>query len=275
MATVRELLTAADIGGESGDLDAELLLSHCLQKPRSYLYAWPEREVEALQNTEFQSLLAARREGQPIAYLIGEREFWSLSLRVNEHTLIPRPETETLIEWALELALPATARVADWGSGSGAIALALASERPHWQLLATDISDDALVVVRDNAARLELTNVRTLCSDWEAGLHGQKFELLVSNPPYVVQSDPHLEQGDLRFEPRSALVSGPEGLDALRRIIAVAPGYLEAGGWLLLEHGYDQGAAVLQLLQTAGFSAIGCRQDLAGLDRISGGRWDA
>lgn len=231
--------------------------------------------MEARQSARFQTLLTARRGGQPIAYLTGEREFWSLTLQVNEHTLIPRPETETLIEWALELALPPAARVADWGTGSGAIALALASERPAWQLLATDISEDALVVARDNARRLALANVKTLCTDWELGLEGQKFDLLVSNPPYVVQSDPHLEQGDLRFEPRSALASGPQGLDALRRIISVAPDYLEAGGWLLLEHGYDQGSEVLELLESAGFSATQCRQDLAGMDRISGGVWDA
>lgn len=275
MATVRELLAAADIAGDSGRLDAELLLSHCLQKPRSYLYAWPEREVDASAGAGFQTLLAARHSGQPIAYLTGEREFWSLPLRVSKHTLIPRPETETLIEWALKLTLPAAAQVADWGTGSGAIALALASERPGWQLLATDVSRAALRVAQDNVDHLALANVQCVYSDWEAGLQGRKFDLLVSNPPYVVQTDPHLDQGDLRFEPRSALASGADGLDALRRIIRVAPDYLERGGWLLLEHGYDQGAAVLELLQAAGFSATECRRDLAGVERISGGRWHA
>jgi release factor glutamine methyltransferase len=275
MATVRQLLASADVPGDSGRLDAELLLSHALEQPRSYLYAWPEQEVAARRCDVFTQLLDARRDGQPVAYLLGEREFWSLPLRVSEHTLIPRPETETLVEWALELDLPATARVSDWGTGSGAVALALASERVAWQLLATDISADALAVARDNAHQLKLENVEFLQSDWEAGLAGLSFDLIVSNPPYVAEADPHLQQGDARFEPRSALRSGPDGLDALRCIIAAAPDHLNAGGWLLLEHGFDQAAAVRELLLAAGFSATGCRPDLAGLDRVSGGMFSA
>jgi release factor glutamine methyltransferase len=275
MATVRQLLATADVPGESGRLDAELLLSHALEQPRSYLYAWPEQEVAPRRRESFKQMLDARRAGQPVAYLLGEREFWSLPLRVSEHTLIPRPETETLVEWALELALPAAARVSDWGTGSGAVALALASERPTWQLLATDISADALSVARDNARQLKLGNVEFLQSDWEAGLVGLTFDLIISNPPYVAESDPHLTQGDPRFEPIAALRSGPDGLDALRCIIAAAPNHLGAGGWLLLEHGFDQAQAVCQLLQAAGFSAIGCRQDLAAVDRVSGGMWSA
>ncbi len=273
MATIAELLAAANVPGDSSRLDAELLLSYCLQKPRSYLYAWPERELEPGQCAVFFELLAARRDGQPVAYLVGEREFWSLPLRVNQHTLIPRPETETLIEWVLQMRLPATAELSDWGTGSGAIALALASERPGWKLLATDISGAALAVAQGNAQRLGVDNIEFLQADWGAGLTGRKFDLVVSNPPYIAEGDPHLAQGDVRFEPKTALQSGPDGLHALRRIIAAAPEYLRAGGWLLLEHGFDQAGAVRKLLQSAGFSTLECRRDLAGTDRISGGMW--
>jgi len=273
MATIAELLAAAQLPGDSSRLDVELLLSHCLQKPRSFLYAWPELELEAGQCAAFQQLLAARRDGTPVAYLVGEREFWSLPLRVNQHTLIPRPETETLVEWALQLDLSAAASVSDWGTGSGAIALALASERPDWKLLATDSSRAALAVARDNALRIGVANIEFLQSDWGTSLAGRKFDLVVSNPPYIAEVDPHLLQGDLRFEPAGALQSGADGLTALRRIIADAPAQLCNGGWLLLEHGCDQAGEVRQLLQSAGFSALECRQDLAGIDRISGGMW--
>jgi release factor glutamine methyltransferase len=273
MASVAELLAAAQVPGDSSRLDVELLLSHCLQKPRSYLYAWPELELEAGHCAAFAQLLAARRDGVPVAYLVGEREFWSLPLRVNEHTLIPRPETEILVEWALQLDLPARAKVSDWGTGSGAIALALASERPDWNILAIDVSSEALAVAQDNARLLSAARLEFLQSDWGAGLVGRKFDLMVSNPPYVAEADPHLTQGDLRFEPAMALRSGADGLTALRRIIADAPQHLCNGGWLLLEHGFEQASDVRQLLQSAGFSALECRRDLAGADRISGGMW--
>jgi release factor glutamine methyltransferase len=273
MASIAELLAAAQVPGDSSRLDVELLLSHCLQKPRSYLYAWPELELEAGHCAAFAQLLAARRDGVPVAYLVGEREFWSLPLRVNQHTLIPRPETEILVEWALQLDLPVTAKVSDWGTGSGAIALALASERPGWNILATDVSSEALAVAQDNARLLGAARLEFLQSDWGAGLVGRKFDLVVSNPPYVAEADPHLTQGDLRFEPAMALRSGADGLTALRRIVADAPQHLCNGGWLLLEHGFEQATEVRQLLQSAGFSALECRRDLAGTDRISGGMW--
>ena len=273
MATVRELLRSGDdLPVESARRDAEILLGHCLGQSRSWLYTWPEREVSAAQAEHYLQLLAERRRGQPIAYLVGEREFWSLPLVVNQHTLIPRPETETLVEWALELRLPDTARALDLGTGSGAIALALAVERPAWRVSAVDASEEALAVARLNAERLQQERVHFARSDWYQALAGQRFHLLVSNPPYIDADDPHLEQGDVRFEPRPALVAAARGLEDLAQLAAVAPAQLYPGGWLLLEHGCSQGEEVRQLLRDSGFGDISTRSDLAGLERITGGR---
>jgi release factor glutamine methyltransferase len=273
MPAISKLLAAATLPGDSGRLEAELLLCHCLQQTRTYLYTWPEKMIDGELCAAYEALLAARRNGVPVAYLTGLREFWSLQLQVDARALIPRPETETLVEWALELPLSQDARVADLGTGSGAIALALASERLRWQLLATDISEGALAVAGLNACRLGLGNIEFLCSDWERSLAPGSFQLIVSNPPYIALADPHLGQGDLRFEPAEALRSGVDGLEAIRRIISMAPTYLCRGGWLLLEHGYDQAEPVRQLLQSTGFSAVTTRPDLAGVDRSSGGMW--
>lgn len=276
MVTVAELLRAGtDLPSESPRRDVEILLSYCLQQSRTWLYTWPENEVALDQARHFESLLARRRAGEPVAYLTGEREFWSLCLIVNEATLIPRPETETLVSWALELKLPDSARVADLGTGSGAIALAVASERPAWQVSAVDSSAAALEVARANAVALGLERVNCLLSDWYDGLGGTRFDLLLANPPYIDGGDPHLQRGDLRFEPRAALVAPAGGLADLEKLIAGAPGQLSDGGWLLLEHGYEQGDAVRALLSMAGFSAVTTRQDLADLDRVSGGCWRA
>ncbi len=271
---MRQLLDlAGDLPGDSAAIDAELLLCHCLGQSRSWLFTWPEREVSDHQRSCYERLLARRAAGEPVAYLTGSRGFWSLELAVNEYTLIPRPETETLVEWALELPLPAVARVLDLGTGSGAIALALASERPAWQVQGLDASGDALAVAQRNAQRCGLQQVTFLQSDWFSALAADaRFHLLVSNPPYVDPDDPHLEQGDLRFEPQSALAAAEAGLADLRSIISEAARYLEPGGWLLLEHGYQQGEAVRALLLAAQFEQVTTRQDLAGLDRISGGR---
>jgi release factor glutamine methyltransferase len=276
MATVRELLRSGDdLPGDSARRDAEIILGHCLGQSRSWLYTWPEREVAAPQVDHYQRLLAQRRDGQPVAYLVGQREFWSLPLKINHHTLIPRPETETLVSWALELALPADALVVDLGTGSGAIALALASERPDWHVTGLDASEEALAVARCNAANLGLQRVGFACSDWYRGVAGQRFHLLVANPPYVDPVDPHLEQGDVRFEPRSALVAEQAGLADLAQLVTGAPAHLHPGGWLLLEHGFGQGEAVRTLLQQDGFEEIATRSDLAGMERISGGRMHA
>jgi release factor glutamine methyltransferase len=272
MVSIRDALIAADLPGDSGRLEAELLLCHCLDKARGYLYAWPEQDLPAAALDSYRALLEARRAGRPIAYLTGRREFWSLELEVDDSTLIPRPETECLVEWALELPLPPGACVADWGTGSGAIALALASERPGWTVLASDRSDAALAVAARNRHTLDLRNVHFLRGDWGEAIATDALAMIVSNPPYVAAGDPHLACGDLRFEPDSALIAGADGLAAIRRILGQASRRLAQDGWLLLEHGRDQGAAVRELFSRAGFAAVTTRCDLAGQERVTAGR---
>lgn len=275
-ATVRSLLAlSASLPGDSASRDAEVLLGHCLDRPRSWLYAWPEASVAAPAAARYRELLAARAQGRPVAQLTGRRGFWSLDLEVSADTLIPRPDTETLVEWALELPLPGGARALDLGTGSGAIALALAAERPGWELVATDLSEAALAVARRNTERLFPGRLRLLRGAWFEPLAGERFHLVVSNPPYIETGDPHLSRGDVRFEPRSALASGPDGLEDLARIAATAPDHLHPGGYLLLEHGYRQGEAVRELLRAAGFAGVATRRDLGGNERISGGHLDA
>ncbi|MBA2077706.1 protein-(glutamine-N5) methyltransferase, release factor-specific [Rhodanobacter sp. PCA2] len=273
MADARAMLrAAANRLGERAD--AEALLLHALGQSRGWLFAHADDAVDMEVQTAFEALVARREAGEPVAYLTGRRGFWTLELEVTPATLIPRPETELLVELALErLTRDAAAGVADLGTGSGAIALAIASECPQAQVLATDASADALAVARRNAQRLGVGNLRFAQGDWLAPLAGQRFALIVSNPPYIEAADPHLAQGDLRFEPASALASGADGLDDIRRIVAGAPGHLDADGWLLFEHGWNQGAAARALLREAGYVQVFTAQDLEARDRVSGGRW--
>lgn len=274
MATLAQLLAAAELPDSSTPtLDAELLLAHALGQCRSYLRTWPERQAPAAAEQAFLALLARRRQGEPVAYLLGSQGFWDMQLKVSPATLIPRPETELLVATALELLPNEPARVLDLGTGSGAIALALAKERPAWQLLGVDVSTQALAIAEENARQQALPNLRLAQGDWFSNLAGERFELIVSNPPYVASSDAHLQRGDLRFEPLGALAAGADGLDAIGRIVASAPAHLHRGGWLLFEHGFDQGPAVRSLLQQAGFGQLQTRADLAGLDRITLGHW--
>ena len=272
--TVAELLAQANLpDSESPVLDAELLLCHVLGKGRSYLRTWPEAQPSAEQVERFLVLLARRRTGEPVAYLLGERGFWSLDLQVSPATLIPRADTERLVELGLELGPRGVAQVLDLGTGTGAIALALAAERGDWQLTGSDRVPDAVALAQSNAERLQLSNTRFLLSNWFSALQGQCFDLILSNPPYIAADDPHLAQGDVRFEPRSALVSGADGLDDIRLLVAAAPDHLKQGGWFLLEHGWQQSAAVQALLVERGFVDVDSWTDLAGHPRVTGGCW--
>lgn len=257
---------------QSPRLDAEILLAYCMSRSRSSLFAYADEPLEPALSERLEQLVTARVSGQPVAYLIGRREFWSLSLAVNPAVLVPRADTECLVEWALALSLPADARVADLGTGSGAIALALAHERPHWQLWATDLSPAALAVAQANAMTHGLKRVEFAQGRWCAALPAHAaLQLIVANPPYLAADDPHLPE--LSAEPQQALISGPQGLDDLAELCSSAGGYLACGGYLLLEHGCDQGAAVRALLTQAGFADVHTRRDYGGHERVSGGRW--
>ena len=257
-----------------GAADARLLLAHALDRPVAWLYAHGGDGIDEPERRKFDRLLDARVQGQPVAYLTGTRGFWTLELEVNGATLIPRPETELLVELALvRLPLAAPSSIVDLGTGSGAIALAIARERADAQVVATDASEAALAVARRNAARNGIANVEFLHGHWLDPLANLRFDAIVSNPPYIAEGDPHLEQGDLRFEPASALSSGHDGLDDIRQIVAHAGEHLVEGGWLLLEHGFDQGAPIRGLLQAAGFAGIETTQDMEHRDRVTCGRW--
>ncbi len=251
--------------------DARALLAHALQCTPAWLFAHGDEAIDHSALHRFETLLARRAQGEPVAYLTGRRGFWSFDLMVSPHTLIPRPETERLVELALERVGTAPGlRIADLGTGSGAIALALAHERPQAQVIAVDVSEGALAVARANAHALHLNNVEFRHGDWLQPLAGERFDLIASNPPYIAVGDAHLDA--LRYEPEPALSSGRDGLDAIRTIVRDAPAHLHTGGWLLLEHGWDQGNAVRALLQSAGFDDVQTHRDLEDRERVSSGR---
>jgi release factor glutamine methyltransferase len=274
--SVRQALAqaASHLSGEEARREAELLLVHVLEVGRAWLFAHADDALEAPAAARFSALVEARRGGQPVAYLLGWREFYGLRLEVSPATLIPRHDTETLVEQALaHLPQQPGLRVLDLGTGSGAIALALAHTRPELEVWASDASIEALTVAQSNAKALGLTRVQFVQGDWFAPFAGQQFDLLLSNPPYIEADDPHLQQGDLRFEPASALASGADGFDDLRRIVEAAPTHLQPGGWLLFEHGADQGEAARALLVRRGFAQVFSARDLEARERVSGGCW--
>ena len=267
MPTYRELIQSSGLER----FDAQFLLLHVVQKNRAWLIAHDTDSASATHIAEFEALVNRRRIGEPVAYILGSREFYSREFIVTPAVLIPRPDTELLVELALARA-PQAGRVIDLGTGSGCIPITLKLERPDLSLSALDISPDALAIAKQNAAQLS-ADVRFLQSDWLSAVAGESFDLIVSNPPYIEANDVHLSQGDLRFEPSSALTDGGDGLQHLASIISQAKPHLLAGAWLLLEHGWDQGAACRELLQTAGYEQVQTWRDLGDNDRVSGGVW--
>ena len=268
--TVRTVLATAI--GRLSALDAELLLSHVLGTARSWLIAHSDDPLPSSQVDRFNEWLERAARGEPLAYILGYKEFWSLRLSVSPAVLVPRPETELLVERALALHSQSTGRVADLGTGSGAIALALARERPGWSVVATDISEEALTVARGNAAAHGLSQIEFLPGRWLSPLDGRTFDLIVSNPPYIDERDPAMRTPALRHEPRIALTPGSDALASIREIVQSAPPRLEPNGWLLLEHGSDQAAAVARELVARGFTHVRSHRDLAGHERTTEGR---
>lgn len=259
--------------GESPKRDAEILLGFVTGRSRTFIMAFGETSLTASELEQLEALLARREQGEPVAYLVGEREFWSLPLSVSPATLIPRPDTECLVEQAL-LRLPASPqKVLDLGTGTGAVALAIASERPDCQLIGVDLQPEAVKLAQHNAQKLAITNASFVQGSWFAPVAGQQFAVIVSNPPYIDAADPHLAEGDVRFEPASALVADNAGLADLQTLIEHAPQHLLPGGWLLLEHGWQQAQQVQQLFRQAGYHQVATVKDYGGNDRVSLGQW--
>lgn len=265
---IAELLTTKTFhNSTTSRLDTELLLAFSLNQSREFLYTYPKHELTTEQKKKFDLLYQRRLKGEPIAYILGKKEFWTFELTVNKNVLIPRPETELLVEVALNNLSNKTATVADLGTGSGAIAIALAWERPQWNIIATDISKAALKLARDNAMRLQLTNIEFHCGDWFQALPKKKLNMIISNPPYIANNDPHLQKNEMKFEPKIALVAG-DGLTELQKIIIQAKEHLKKSGLLILEHGYNQSKKVQNVLQQNKYQKITRHKDLAGIYRV-------
>jgi len=276
MATIKQLIMdgeSALADSESARLDAELLLGVAINRPRTWLYTWPDHIPALPEQHLYLELIRRRQAGEPIAYMTGRKEFWDLQLKINHDVLIPRPDTELLVETALDK-LPGdeSVSVADLGTGSGAIALALASSRASWHVTATDESEKALDLAQENAGILDITNVSFFQGSWLAPLTGQSFDAILSNPPYIEEHDPHLQRGDVRFEPVNALVSEDNGLADIQHIVSNSPSFLKPSGWLMLEHGYEQGEEVRRLFAASGYSEIQTLRDLGGNERVTTGR---
>jgi release factor glutamine methyltransferase len=270
IATGANLLASSS---DSAKLDAQVLLLNILQKPRSYLFTWPEKQLTDQQYQAFQHACERRLQGEPVSHITGCREFWSLQLEVNPTTLIPRPDTETLVELALECEVPKNAKVLDLGTGTGAIALALGSEMPTWDITAVDRIDDAVALAKRNQQRLAINNVSVEQSNWFSALKNKKFDLIVTNPPYIEHDDVHLYQGDVRFEPLSALVADDAGMADIKQIITQSRDYLHASGYLLIEHGFEQSAAVRHIFNQMAFINVSTVKDLGNNDRVTFGQW--
>jgi len=268
----QQLVHTIGLDHAEANLEANLLLQHVLHVNRAWVITHDRDVLNADQQAEFQLLLKRRLDGEPIAYIVGFREFYGLQLKVSPVTLIPRPDTETLVDAALEkIPLDKVSHILDLGTGTGAVALAIAKHRNNCEVTAADQSSDALSVTLENAQSLKLNNLRLIESNWFSELQGERFDLIVSNPPYIAQDDEHLKQGDLRFEPISALASGVDGLDDIRKIVQDAPDYLKTNGWLMLEHGFDQAESVATLLKARGFNQIAHAKDIAGRLRVTFG----
>lgn len=260
--------------GESAKLDGRVLLAHCLEQTQTYLFTWPDKTLTEQQWQDFQQLVKRRSTGEPVAHITGLRDFWTLTLAVSPATLIPRPETELLVELVLGLNLGENVNACDLGTGTGAIALALASEQPHWQLVGVDLIEEAVALAKSNAKRNQLRNVEFIQSSWFDNLAGRTFNVIVSNPPYVEPDSPYLREGDVRFEPLSALTADNQGMADIEHIAQHARTHLSANGWLLVEHGFEQGQAARRVFSQHGFVNVSTHKDLNELDRVTIGQLD-
>lgn len=277
---IRQTLQQASLhlteSSPSATVDAQVLLSHVLQCNSAHLLAWPEKELTDVQKETYEQLIQQRQQGIPVAHLTGKREFWSLDFSVNNSTLIPRPETETLVEFILtNFADREHLKLLDMGTGTGAIAIAVASEKPGWQIVASDVSDAALELARKNAHNHQCHNISFVKSDWFNNIPFHDFDIIVSNPPYIAADDPHLSQGDVRFEPKTALTSGSTGMDDIEQICLHAKDHLTKNGWLIVEHGYNQEQLLARCFTKNGFTQVTQQQDLSGHTRMSAGKYNA